>query len=131
MASALFRIPVIFLLICFSSLLIKAFAEIALAYSTASGSRYKLYSNLAAEKGLSGCLSKNLCTYFLLMVVIIFHNLLQQWQITTSFLYSLVIAIQFFISYYKVVVFIDPLQGLYAISIITILYLFYRYGYDI
>jgi hypothetical protein len=35
------------------------------------------------------------------------------------------------LSYYKVVVFIDPLQGLYAISIITILYLFYRYGYDI
>ena len=73
------------------------FSEIALAYSTASDSRYKLYSNLAAEKGISGCLSKNLCTSFLLMVVIMFHNLLQQWQITTSFLYSLVIAIQFFI----------------------------------
>ena len=39
--------------------------------------------------------------------------------------------LKFPLSYYKVVVFIDPLQGLYAISIITILYLFYRYGYDI
>jgi len=34
-------------------------------------------------------------------------------------------------SYYKVVVFIDPLQGLNTIFIIAILYLFYRYGYDI
>lgn len=34
-------------------------------------------------------------------------------------------------SYYKVVVFIDPLQGLNTISIIAILYLFHRYGYDI
>ena len=34
-------------------------------------------------------------------------------------------------SYYKVVVFIDALQGLNTIFIIAILYLFYRYGYDI
>ncbi len=33
--------------------------------------------------------------------------------------------------YYKVVVFIDPLQGLNTISIIAILYLFYRCSYDI
>nr|DAV17125.1 MAG TPA: hypothetical protein [Caudoviricetes sp.] len=35
------------------------------------------------------------------------------------------------LSYYIVVVFIDPLQGLYAIPFIATLYLFYRYGYDI
>ena len=35
-----------------------------------------------------------------------------------------------YLSYYKVVVFIDPLQGLYVISAIAILYLFYEYGYD-
>ena len=46
-------------------------------------------------------------------------------------LYGMVFSFLIPHSYYKVVVFIDPLQGLNTISITATLYLFYRYGYDI